>query len=87
MASSRRDYDLIARSLRAANAALVSVATNKKAEVIVEQSFDVLILTIAEEFQATFTNFDRDRFLFSVYVDDMDKYERMRTSHVELPDS
>lgn len=54
---------------------------------MVEQSFDVLTMTLADEFKATFTNFDRDKFLFHVYVDDMEKYERMRTSHVELPDS
>lgn len=87
MASSRRDYQLIANSLRKAGAALAEVATNPKAKVIAEQSFDVMTLVIADEFQATYTNFDRDKFLFAVYVDDMDKYERMRTSHVELPDS
>ena len=87
MAASRRDYQLIAESLRKARRALLEVTSNKNALVTVEQSFDVMTLVLTEDFKLQFANFDPDKFLFAVYVDDMEKYERMRTSHVELPDS
>jgi hypothetical protein len=86
MGTSRRDYQLIAQSIRKAQSALVKVASNKKVEATIEQAFDVMVLVIADDFKAKFTNFDRDNFLFAVYVDDMEKYERMLTSHVELPE-
>lgn len=87
MGASRRDYQLIAESLRKARAGVLAVTSNKRALPTVEQCFDVMTLVIADDFKHKFANFDRDKFLFAVYVDDMDKYERMRTSHVELPDS
>jgi hypothetical protein len=84
---SRRDYTLIADSLRNSRRALSDFAGSRQMLSIVEQTLDVTTLMLALDLEKIYPSFDRDKFLFAVYKDDKAKYESMRSASVELLNS